>query len=474
MSAPFASPAVGFLSLGVFAFGMIVLARAFAPARFGLIEYLLAGRALGAFAAGASIAATWIWAPALFIAAQKAYTQGFAGVFWFTVPNVLCLVLFGWFAARVRDRFPAGYTLSAYMGERYESARVQGAYAFQLAGLSVCSFAVQLLAGGYAVHLMTGIGFTETTVALTLIALSYSLFSGLRASVLTDFLQMGIILAVAAVVVPLLVSAVGSPGTILAGFGGPDGGYTDVMRPDVLLAFGIPVTVGLLSGPFGDQAFWQRAFAIREGHVFRAFLIGAGIFALVPLALSIPGFLAGATGFDAANPSMVGLEMVMAHLPAWAVLAFGFMLLCGLVSTMDSCLCAVSSLAGYDGARARGRKGSAVADARAGMLALAVGGLLIAHIPGLEILHLFLFYGTLRAATLLPTVLTILDVRLSERGVFWGVVSAAGIGLPVFAYGKLAGAGLAWTLGGSLGTVFGSAAIALALTYAGPSRTVRG
>ena len=41
-----------------------------------------------------SIAATWIWAPALFTSTENAYTKGFAGLFWFLVPNVLCLILF--------------------------------------------------------------------------------------------------------------------------------------------------------------------------------------------------------------------------------------------------------------------------------------------------------------------------------------------------------------------------------------------
>ena len=52
-------------------------------------EFLVAGRSLGVWLAALSIAASWIWAPALFVASQKAYDQGLPGVFWFTFPNVL-------------------------------------------------------------------------------------------------------------------------------------------------------------------------------------------------------------------------------------------------------------------------------------------------------------------------------------------------------------------------------------------------
>lgn len=58
------------------------------------LEFLLADRNLGVWPAAFSIAATWIWAPALFLASEKAYTQGLAGVFWFIAPNVACLLLF--------------------------------------------------------------------------------------------------------------------------------------------------------------------------------------------------------------------------------------------------------------------------------------------------------------------------------------------------------------------------------------------
>lgn len=34
-----------------------------------------------------SIAATWIWAPALFVSTEKAYSTGWVGLFWFLVPN---------------------------------------------------------------------------------------------------------------------------------------------------------------------------------------------------------------------------------------------------------------------------------------------------------------------------------------------------------------------------------------------------
>ena len=67
-------------------------------------SFHVADRNIGTWIAALSIAATWIWAPALFTSAEKAYTSGIPGIFWFLVPNVLCLILFIPFAVRIRER----------------------------------------------------------------------------------------------------------------------------------------------------------------------------------------------------------------------------------------------------------------------------------------------------------------------------------------------------------------------------------
>ena len=42
---------------------------------------------------------------------QMAYQQGLAGAFWFTVPNVLAVLLFVWLGPRIREKLPHGYSL---------------------------------------------------------------------------------------------------------------------------------------------------------------------------------------------------------------------------------------------------------------------------------------------------------------------------------------------------------------------------
>ena len=433
---------------------------------FTKLNFLVAGREIGKIPAAFSIAAAWIWAPALFVASEKAYTQGWVGLFWFLVPNMSCLILFSFFAKKIRNLFPDGFTLSGYMKERY-STRVHTLYLVALTGLAACSFAVQLLAGGQILSAISGLPYFAVTVILALIPVGYSLYSGLRASIISDFIQMIVILLVGGAVVSACVYAGGGLDVVGKGLSGKTGTYTDLFSGDglnVFYTFGIPVTIGLLSGPFGDQSFWQRAFAIKRKVVQPAFMIAAFVFGVVPLTLSVLGFIAAGSGMVIKNTSQVNVEVVTNLLPTWVVVPFLYLLLSGLVSTLDSNLSAISSLAGHDLLERRGlhihNKKDVLRYSKLSMLILVAGGIAIANIPGLTILYLFLFYGTLRASTLLPTIITLLKKDVSEVGMFWGIVVSLSVGLPIFAYGNLYKV-VPMIIGGSLFTVLASGTIVM-------------
>lgn len=421
-------------------------------------DFHVANRNLGTWQSAMSIAATWIWAPALFTSAEKAYSNGIPGLFWFLVPNVLCLILFIPFAKRIRERMPNGITLSDFMATTYKSEKVRKVYLGQLSLLSILSTGVQLLAGGKILSVITGIPLWLMTIILAAIAFSYSQFSGIKASVLTDALQMILMLSACAVFVPWALSLDGGVSDLVSGLGGVSGNFNKLFDENgisVLLSFGIPTAIGLIAGPFGDQCFWQRAFSIRKSKIGKAFLIGALLFAIVPLSMGILGFIAAGSDYTATDAGLVNFELITCLFPKWAMLPFLFMVVSGLLSTIDSNLCAVASLTSDYGCNVKVAKGS--------MLALLGLGILVANIPGLTVTHLFLFYCTLRASTLLPTVLTLMGKKLSANGVSYGVISALMLGIPVFAYGNIANIAVYKTVG-SLITVLTSGIVALLLS----------
>lgn len=407
-----------------------------------------------------SIAATWIWAPALFTSAENAYTRGFAGLFWFLVPNVACMVLFIPFAEKIRKEMPEGMTLAGYMYQKYQSKAVRNVYLFQLGALAALSTGVQLLAGSRILSILTGLPFAAITAIMAAVALSYSQFSGIKASMLTDAVQMAFMLAVSVAFAVFGVKNGGGMETLVTGLGGATGDAGHLFSKkgwEIFFGFGLPSTVGLLSGPFGDQSFWQRAFCIRKDRIGRAFLAGALLFGVVPLSMGILGFVGAGMGYDAADTGVINFELVNALFPAWAVVPFLFMVVSGLLSTIDSNLCAVSSLTTDI------VKEKTLGKMKLSMVLLLAVGIAIANIPGLTVTHLFLMYGTLRASTMLPTVFTLKGIKLEPRGVAIGIMSAMAVGLPVFGYGNIKGIA-AYKTAGSLLTVLLSGVLALMIS----------
>ena len=356
---------------------------------------------------------------------------------------------------------PEGITLSGYMESKYKSKGVRNVYLFQLGALSALSTGVQLLAGSKILSMLTGIPFFWMTIIMAVIAFSYSQFSGIKASIVTDSAQM-IFMLIAAVGFAIFGVKNGGWSNLvsgLAGIKGTGGSLFGEHGLEIFLGFGLPTTVGLLSGPFGDQCFWQRAFCCNEKKIGKAFLVGALLFGVVPLAMGLLGFIAAGNGMAIADTSLINFEVISNLFPDWVVAPFIFMIVSGLLSTIDSNLCAVSSL------MTDIKKDVKVKHTKIGMILLLIFGIIVANIPGLTVTHLFLFYGTLRASTLLPTVMSLLGTNLAPKAIVTGVLLSLFIGLPIFGYGNIAGIAT-WKTVGSLTTVLLSGIVAFIMTKA--------
>lgn len=126
---------------------VVMLAVTFKDRARDSLAFNVSNRNIGTWSGALSIAATWIWAPALFVSAEKSYSWGWQGLAWFLVPNVLCLMIFSPFANRIRKIFPQGVTLSGFMQERLQSRAVGNTYRFQLGSLAESS---RLAAGKFS------------------------------------------------------------------------------------------------------------------------------------------------------------------------------------------------------------------------------------------------------------------------------------------------------------------------------------
>ena len=101
--------------------------------------------------------------------------------------------------------------------------------------------------------------------------------------------------------------------------------------------------------------------------------------------MGILGFLGAGAVYQVQDVAVINFEIISWLFPTWATVPFLFMVVSGLLSTVDSNLCAVSSLITDI------VKGKNLKITKAAMLMLLVAGIGIANIPGLTVTHLFLF-----------------------------------------------------------------------------------
>ena len=436
-------------------------------------SFLVARREIGGVAGAMSVSAAWAWAPAMFISAQMAYQNGIAGLFWFTLGNFFTLIIFSFFVKKIRDQQPEGFTLAGYVKEKF-GVRVQNIFLIELWMLAICAFAINVLAGSRALETITGINYNIATLALSAMALLYTLRGGLKASVITEMFKISVLWIGVLILVPWAWTAAGGLEVVVAGLGGITGQGDTIFGNEfalgVFMAVGLSTTLGHLGAPWGDNGFYQRGFAIRRNRIIPAFIGGAFLFVFIPLMIGSLGFMAA--GMELEIPkSLVGMTTVLSVgsvLPNWAVLVLLFMLFAGLVGVLDSQLSSASSLAGHD---LKNKFSTDVSDkstilwSRVGMLSLAVMGLAIANWPGMTLLTIFLLFGVMRATVWWPMMLHLLRPGLiNERGIFWGILIAFFIGFPMFVYGQQFGGGKELTMIGTMIAIFGSGLLSVLIS----------
>ncbi|MDP7477077.1 MAG: hypothetical protein QF442_01370 [Candidatus Peribacteraceae bacterium] len=416
----------------------------------------------------------------------KRQIHGVAGLFWFVVPNMCALALFAVLAPKIRKKMPLGYTLPQWIRHQLGSESVHKMYLFPYFFYQLMAVAVQLYAGGNLLALLLGVPVYQAVAVITIavlgaIPLFYSLISGLEASILTDFFQLVLIIVALLIIIPWMIGTVGLD-AITAGLAGLEGS-ANIFDPGIAFSLGIVTAIGLLSGAISDQQYWQRGFALREGHVKKAFIFGALVFGVVPIALGLLGFIGANADYaitipQGIDPSLIGVVVVSKLLPLWTAFLFVVMLISALSSTLDSGMNAAASLYATDVMKfsdyekdlmIRSEKQDTLTDkekldkhmldarrmrgSRTTMVVLTLLGFMVAvaiiYIPKFQMQQLWWVFNTIAASVVVPTILSLYWDGLSAKGVFWGVLTSFFIGLPLFVYSNFMEKPV-WIVGSSL------------------------
>lgn len=458
------STQLGWILLGVMGLIWVYLGILWGKKAKSMDGYMVAGRNVGLALGAATAMATWITSNTTMLAPQFALQLGVWGMLGYSTA-CFGLFLFAPMARRIRRIMPNGLTSGDFIRLRYGRL----AWVLFLLISLFYSFAWLLtmaMAGGLLMNAVAGIPIPLGMTVILLVCVLYTLFGGLYAVIGTDFVQSIIILVGVVIVGAVIYHRIDFDAT-----------YTTVMSeqpallyvllPAAIIAFFNNMLFGF-GEIFHNNVWWSRAFAMRKGVAFKAYLLGGLFWLPIPVAVGFVALSSDSLGINLPRPDMLGPLAASEVLgTAGAVIIF-IVLFCSLASSIDSLLAATSDLITED----IYRKGIAPAaderHLRTASIAIIAG---LGFVTWLVcILNITVFEATLAELLFAAGPLVGAVIWPVAAGLFWRKTNAWGV---VFAMllgstlGLWAYYGIGWYSGALVGSAV-SMAVTLAATWIWP------
>ncbi|WP_413454569.1 sodium:solute symporter family protein [Glutamicibacter sp. FR1] len=400
-------------------------------------DYMTAGNKIGFGISAASMTATWIWASSMYASATSGYTYGISGPIHYGLWGALMILFIYPFGKRIRKVAPRAHTLAEVMHARHGRSSQLMLAGSNIVG-SVISLMSNFIAGGVLISMLSPFNFIQGVLAVAGGVLLYTLWSGFRASVLTDFVQVVAMLGAVAIIVPAIFFAAGFPAAFETGASNLTPQQSNFFSSEAFLGQGAPYIAAVLAYAIGNQTIAQRLFAVREDLIKPTFITATIGYGAMVIGVGMLGVLALYLGFEPSGGDMNNLipEMAASYLPGVLLALFFIMIIGALSSTADSDLAALSSImmadvygqnvAGKDKADPKkmllfGRATMVVATA----LAVAFASM------QLNILDLLVFVGALWGALVFPVLASFYWNKVTNKAFTVSVLVALAIFIPV-------------------------------------------
>jgi SSS family solute:Na+ symporter len=316
-------------------------------------DYFLAGRNTGWFIVGASLFSSNIGSEHLVGLAGTGAASGVA-VAQFEILASFILLLLGWFFASFYLRSGV-YTMPEFLERRYSPAARWYLAVISIVGYVLTKISVTVAAGAIVFQTLMGIDFWTGAVIVVVVTGIYTVFGGLLAVLITDTVQMFVLIAGSVAVLIGGLNAVGGWNEMVTAAGpaamdmwkpasDPDFPWTGIL-------FGAPI-LGIWYW-CTDQFIVQRTLAARNLTEARRGTIFAAVLKVLPLFIFVlPGVLAAILAergqLTLAAPDQALPAMVATLLPTGVRGLVVAGLLAALMSSLSSVFNSTSTLITWD------------------------------------------------------------------------------------------------------------------------------
>lgn len=425
------------LILLVFYGGTLYITTRIARRKENADGFMTAGNKLGFGVSAASMTATWIWASSMYASATSGYTYGISGPIHYGLWGALMILFIYPFGKRIRTVAPKAHTLAEVMYARHGRSSQLMLAGSNVVG-SVISLMSNLIAGGALIAMLSPFSFAQGVIAVAAGVLLYSLWSGFRASVLTDFVQVCAMLGAVAVIVPFIFFVAGFPELFESGAQNLTPEQSNFFSSDAFMHQGAPYIAAVLAYAIGNQTIAQRLFAVRQDLIKRTFVTATVGYGAMVIGIGMLGVLALYMGFEPSGGDVNNLipEMASEFLPPVLLILFVIMVIGALSSTADSDLAALSSITMADiygqnvAGKERANPKTMLFIGRLTMILATATAVVFASLQ-LNILDLLVFVGALWGALVFPVLASFYWKKVTNAAFTVSVLVALAIFIPV-------------------------------------------
>lgn len=413
--------------------------------------YMVSNGALGFGIAAGSMIATWIWAASFYASATSGFTYGLSGPIHYGLWGALMILFIYPFGRRFRKLAPKAHTLAELLHARHGTSSQMILAVSNLIG-SCISLMVNFTAAGALVDVLTPFSFTQGVLVAGFGVLAYTLWSGFRASVMTDFAQLMAMIAAAVIIIPMVFFNAGGIELVQTGTEKFTAEQADFFSGTAILEQGLPFFIAVLAYAIGNQTIAQRLFAVREDLIKPTFVTATLGYGSVVIGLGMLGLLALMTGLEPAGGDMNNIipQMASSYLPPIGIAIFFILVIGSLSSTADSDLSAMSAIVmadiyGRNLSRGKPNPRTMLLLGRLTMVAATIIGILLATLK-LDILVMLVLVGALWGAIVFPVIVSCYWGRVTNAAFTTSVLVAVAMFMVVrFELVPLQG-GFAWAM----------------------------
>lgn len=415
--------------LAVFYLGTLAVTWRIRRKKENVDAYMVSSHRVGFGISAASMTATWVWAASFYAAASSGYQYGLSGPIHYGLWGALMILFIYPFGQRFRQLAPKAHTLGELMHARHGRSSQLMLAVSNLLGSSI-SLMVNFTAAGALVSIVSPLSFVQGVVIAAAGVLAYTLWSGFRASILTDFVQVVGMIAVTALIIPMVLFGLGGPSELADGLSRLTAEQADPFSMTAILEQGAPFFVAVLAYAIGNQTITQRLFAVRQDRIKSTFITATVGYGAMVIGLGMLGLMALLIGMQPVDGDLNNVvpQMASGYLPGIAIALFFLLVIASLSSTADSDLSALSAIVmtdvyGKNIAKGRPDPRKMLLLGRITMIVATAIGLVLASLS-LDILEMLVFVGALWGAIVFPVIVSCYWRRVTNRAFTSSVICA--------------------------------------------------